>query len=384
MEDLQDIMDTLFGYPAYSSAWEEVIFTARLKTYQQIWLESLFQNNELFWFGAGKNRAAFSFSEDLELFLENAEEEDSQILADFFPSDRGKYSFLDLKDNIVRNHPDFEAGSADLTGVLWDNVWEGRISNDNINTLRNGILNKFKTEKTKEKDGKPRGGFSRWQSARPLQGGWFILPRNFSPDPVEELELQKYRIRQLFSRYGVLFREILANEMPLLQWKNIFRTLRLMELSGEIMSGHFFSGIPGIQFISHDALKIISEGLPEDKIFWLNAVDPASVCGIKTDEFRNRFPQRIPANYYVMHGTKLAVTAKRQCRELDINADPDDENIPEYLSFFRILLDRQFNPLRKIVVETVNGTDAGESEFFPVLAGMGFKKAYKNIELWKM
>lgn len=40
-----------------------------------------------------------------------------------------------------------------------------------------------------------------------------------------------------------------------------------MELSGEILVGHFFSGIPGPQFMSHRAFRQLSRGLPEDAVF---------------------------------------------------------------------------------------------------------------------
>ena len=83
-------------------------------------------------------------------------------------------------------------------------------------------------------------------------------------DSIDDAELVKDRVRQLFRRYGILFRELLANELPLLQWAKIFKALRLMELSGEILSGYFFEGIPGVQFISHEAFRFLNEPLPEE------------------------------------------------------------------------------------------------------------------------
>jgi len=60
-----------------------------------------------------------------------------------------------------------------------------------------------------------------------------------------------------------------------------------MELSGEIYSGHFFDRISGIQFISPAALRQLKDGLSEDCIYWLNACDPASLCGIGIDAHRD-------------------------------------------------------------------------------------------------
>ncbi len=70
-------------------------------------------------------------------------------------------------------------------------------------------------------------------------------------------EREKERVRLLLDRYGVLFRELLQNELPAFSWGNIFRALRLMELSGEVLTGYFFEGVPGPQFISHEAFRML-------------------------------------------------------------------------------------------------------------------------------
>ncbi len=48
-------------------------------------------------------------------------------------------------------------------------------------------------------------------------------------------ELRRDRVRALLRRYGVLFRELLERELPPLRWGELFRTLRLMELSGRFL-----------------------------------------------------------------------------------------------------------------------------------------------------
>ena len=121
-------------------------------------------------------------------------------------------------------------------------------------------------------------------------------------DPIDEAELVKDRVRQLLRRYGILFRELVAYELPLLQWANDLRALRLMELSGEILSGHFFEGIPGIQFISHEAFRFLNEPFAEDRVYWMNAVDPASLCGIRLDSLKGVFPSRIPSTHLAYRG----------------------------------------------------------------------------------
>ena len=88
-------------------------------------------------------------------------------------------------------------------------------------------------------------------ASRPSSGHWFaIAGAPADADALSQEELARDRIRQLLMRYGILFREILENEPAPLGWSRLFRSLRVMEFSGEVIGGHFFAGIPGLQFIS--------------------------------------------------------------------------------------------------------------------------------------
>ena len=79
-------------------------------------------------------------------------------------------------------------------------------------------------------------------------------------------------------------RELLAREQPPFRWPDVFRTLRIMELSGEVLAGYFFEGIAGPQFMSPQALRLFRGGLAGNAVFWVSAVDPASVCGLAVDD----------------------------------------------------------------------------------------------------
>ncbi|SFG93597.1 ATP-dependent helicase Lhr and Lhr-like helicase [Desulfotomaculum arcticum] len=79
-----------------------------------------------------------------------------------------------------------------------------------------------------------------------------------------------------------------------MQWRRIFRTLRLMEFSGEIYAGHFFEQITGLQFISREANRFLHQELNEESLYWLNAADPASPCGLKLPGMDEDLPARQP------------------------------------------------------------------------------------------
>ncbi len=151
---------------------------------------------------------------------------------------------------------------------------------------------------------------------------------------MEAEERRKDRARLLLDRYGILFREILQRELPPLSWPGVFRSLRIMELSGEVFAGYFFSGIPGPQFISPRALRILQRRLPEDSIYWINAADPASLCGVPLEALRGLLPSRLPGTHLVFRGTRLMMISKRNGKDLTFNVPPDDPDFPGYIGAF--------------------------------------------------
>ncbi len=378
MEDLQERLEQLFGYISQAHLWEEAILPARMEPYYTAWTDSLMQTSDLIWFGRGNKRVGFCFREDLELFPfgeeSRGEENEGQARA-LFPDPRGKYDFFALS-----RHTGLPGDV--LTRKLWGHVWQGSVTSDSFAVLRRGILTKFTPIQAEDKRGfGRRAGYSRWSASRPLQGNWYALPESEERDLIEREELVKERIRQLFYRYGVLFRELVQQELPGMQWRSIFRTLRLMEFSGEIYTGHFFEQITGLQFASREANRLLGRGLNEESIYWLNAADPASPCGLKLPGLDEDLPARLPANFIVFHGTRLKVAAKRNGKELLIKAGPDDPALPAYFDFCKTLLTREFNPLKSVVVEFINGRPALESPYKKALQGIGFTGDHKSLKL---
>jgi ATP-dependent Lhr-like helicase len=353
------------------------------------------RDHQLLWFGCGSERVSFCFDSDYELFpgFSNGEEKEgtrkhgeaAAELEKIFEETRGKFSL----DDLVHSS---DLPSPELTASLWELAWEGRISNDSYRTIRSGVMNRFKPGQPLEVRGhgsahgrRRRFSFSRWQNTRPFTGNWYALDpgKEESMDALDRQELVKDRIRILFMRYGILFRELLWNELPALRWGGIFPVLRLMELSGEIVSGHFFKGIPGLQFCTPRALGVLTKGLPEDAIYWMNATDPVSPCGIGLDELRPLFPHRLATTHLVFHGQKLVLVSKKNGKELMFNIEPGHHRVPDYLEFFKTLIGREFQPLKYISVETVNDEPVLDSPYRQALHDFGFQEDYKSMVLMK-
>ncbi len=279
LDDLQNRLEQLFGWPAPVGAWEEYILPARMQTYRSDWLDSLMAESDLIWFGCGERKISLAFGQDLDLFhpaRERVPSGDGDGPAHLIPDRRGKYSFLEIAEF---SHLD----TAQATELLWKEAWKGHVTSDSFRTIRKGAMTGFtaKTLSNEPHMTSRRSGFNRWKVSRPMEGNWLRIDTPAKEqDILEEEELVKDRIRQLLKRYGILFRELLANELLPLQWRAIFRSLRLMELSGEVLSGYFFAGTSGPQFISHEAFRMLQEPLPAEAVFWINAADPASLCGL--------------------------------------------------------------------------------------------------------
>jgi ATP-dependent Lhr-like helicase len=359
--------------PVAAGLWESEILPARLNDYSTLWLDSVIQEGNLKWIGGEKQTATFCFEPDLPLLQDDPVntllqsnlpiQEDATEKA-IFSDSLGRYDFSTLM-TITGYRPNI------LSDLLWEGVWKGRISNDSYAALRKGIMTRFTAPQNEppRKHIRQTSGisFSRWKASLPFAGNWYQLPPSQpAEDILESEERMKDRVRILLDRYGILFRELFEHESPIFRWGKIFRTLRLMELSGEILAGYFFLDIPGPQFITPQTLQILQSKLP-DKIYWLNATDPASLCGIQIDAIKKDLPKRITGNHLVYHGSRLVIISQRNGRILTFNIPPDDPNLPEYLIFLRHLLNRQFQPMRRIIINTINGEKAIESPYLGIL-----------------
>jgi len=392
LDDMKERWERLFGICLPARLWEEEVFPARLEGYSSRWLDTLFAEAGLRWFGAGKERVGFCFSADAELYAAGAREgghaaespapagghaAESPAPADaVIPrGSAGKYGFWDLVDST-------KLDSAALAGILWDLAWKGEVSADSFQPVRRGISNGFVAEEAgaeaRTRRG-TRGGFSRWQSSRPAAGSWFRMPRRPEPDALEEEEDSRERIRQVLQRYGVIFREILEQELPSLRWSRLFRSLRLMEFSGEVVTGRFFDGVHGLQFAAPAALDSLAAPVREDAIFWMNAADPASLCGMGLESLKEALPSRLATTHIVFHGHRVVLVSRRMGRDLEFRAPPEEPRVADYLGFVRALTGRDREPLPAVHVLTVNGQPVGTSPYRAALMDAGFVDDYKRM-----
>ena len=374
IDRLFDVMTQLRGFACAPELWEAEILPARLPGYQARTLDILFQEGDLIWLGTKLKQTTFCFSEDIELILNQS----PPASAVFPQGSAGRYDFGSLLDTTGL--------TADkLSEQLWDDVWQTSISNDAIGSLRKGIEQNFMVPAAADLAARGqrrirRGGFNQWRNSIPFVGNWFRIPYTTEdPDALEQDEVSRERVRLLLDRYGILFRELVARELEVFRWSSIFRSLRLMELSGEVFSGYFFKGIGGPQFISPVALRILQRMHTDDLVFWLNAVDPVAPCGMGIEGL-GKLPRRVSSNYLVYHDTRLVLLVERQGKSLDFRVPPDDPDLSRYLEVLRHLVYRSFAPRRKLDIHTINGEPAVNSPYLDALDdAFDLVRDYKSV-----
>ena len=303
-----------------------------------------------------------------------------------FSNPAARYNFSALAEG-------FGGTPASLADIIWKEVFRGNITNDTFASLRHGIENNFRVSDpagaaagySRRRHGSKRVAFSLWKGSLPMAGNWMRVPwPEHGEELLERAERDKERVRLLLDRYGILFRELLQNEIPALGWRNLFRTLRLMELSGEVLTGYFFEGAPGPQFVSREAFRMLQRKFPEDSVYWVCAADPASICGIKLDALKGKLPRRVATTHLVYHATELVMESRRNAKDLLIHAPANSPHLESYFGLLHHLLTRRFQPMRRIVIETINGEDASTSPYSDGLrTGFDLSVEFRRLVLYQ-
>ncbi len=362
---LKAAIEPVLGWAAPAGAWETELLPARLPGYRPEWLDALLAGSAMEWSGQGERRVAFALPGDRELFAERAPRESADAAA-VLPPGPGRFTFEELTRGSGLS-------SAELSRRLWELVWRGEVASDGFAAVRRGLATGFEPAEA-ETPRQPGGGrgrlrFDRWQATRPFGGSWFRLPPPEEPsDALEADEANRDRARLVLARYGVVFRELLERELPALRWGRLFRALRLMELSGEVVAGEFFAGVPGLQFAIPAALERLGRGLDEERVWWVQAADPASPCGLALDGLDPRLTRRVPGGHVVFHGARLVAVSERRGRSLLFHVAPDAPRLPDYLDFLDAALTRSASPARTLTVETINGEPAAASPYVAALS----------------
>jgi ATP-dependent Lhr-like helicase len=136
-----------------------------------------------------------------------------------------------------------------------------------------------------------------------LVSAWKRQPRSLAVGRWSLLDAGKPRAdstefvaRRLLARTGVVFRRTLARERQPIPWRDLVRTLRAMELRGEVRGGRFVAGFDGEQYALPEAIPMLREerraeaaaaGVAGERpAASVSAADPLNFRGILTPDER--------------------------------------------------------------------------------------------------
>lgn len=129
-----------------------------------------------------------------------------------------------------------------------------------------------------------RRGFGRYSrrhtAAAQAAGRWTLLRSPLMPAVADDERTEQW-CRLLLRRYGVMFRDLLANESAAPPWNLLVRTYRRLEARGEIRGGRFVAGVAGEQYALPEAIPLLRSAadFATAELLLLPATDPLNLTG---------------------------------------------------------------------------------------------------------
>lgn len=378
-EGLRAALEPLLGRSSPTALWEREIFPARC-AYRPYYLELLMARTSLRWYGAGEGRTGFSL-------------EDEFVYSDR-PSGASELSpaAASLLDSLGSRAGGAGPAEADRDAALRELVRAGLVSAprfasaEELDAPRRAVPARDSGRGSAAPYGayRPKSAFpvrSRWERSRESAALWTPLPAAEPPrDAAEAQAALRERARRALARFGVLSRSIAALEEGAPPWSDLFGALRLMELAGETVGGRFFSDLDELQFVPADGFPARERTGGAGGLYCLAARDPASLCGLPQLARALDLPPRAAGNHVVWRGASLVLVSRANGRDLSFRTTVREEGRDALALLCRRLAERAVDPVRSLVVETVDGQRPDRSPWAETLAEAGFVPALKGME----
>jgi ATP-dependent Lhr-like helicase len=279
IDGLRAVIAQLDGLELPARTWERDVLPARLERYEPSLLDTLCLTGEVGWARLSIGPTQVVGATPIALFL-RAHASHWYALRD----DSVEPTALSDAAQRVLEHLRTRGASfalemrtaCDLTDedcrvALGELVAEGLIASDGFAGLR-AIA----------------GSSSERRSSTDSAGRWSTVSRSvrLQPDDATTREdAVKALARSLLSRYGIVFRRLLAREVSGVTWRELVRVYRTLEARGEIRGGRFVSGMSGEQYALPDAvdhLREVRRSGPDDALLAIGGADPLNLTGIVT------------------------------------------------------------------------------------------------------
>ncbi len=271
-------IEQLAGVAVPASAWERLVLPARVADYTPAYLDQLCASGEVVWAGSGAlpgsdGYLALAFADTAELLLpppdpQLATGELHAAVLDALDGGQALF-FRDLADRVGRATDTTSAGTAaqapaprnlvadeELTGVLWELVWAGYLSNDTLAPVRALLAgagaHRSRPAPARSRYARPgRSGTALRRGMMPARvgppsaaGRWYRLPER-DGDPTRRTAA---RAEALLERHGVLTRGAVVAEQVPGGFAAVYRVLAALEERGAARRGYFVESLGAAQF----------------------------------------------------------------------------------------------------------------------------------------
>jgi ATP-dependent Lhr-like helicase len=336
VEGLASVIEVLSGTEAPAAAWEGEILPARVRDYQPDWLDMLTLTGRIRWGrlsgrelnatsrSAGPVRsspiALFSSQHDvtIEPAARTSLSSNASAVLEVLEQ-QGASFFHDIVRAAALLPTHVELALAEL-------VTRGFVTSDSFSGLR-ALLTPAHKRPSLAYEGtsaRRRGRTSRYSVE--TAGRWSQLRHSASV----EAQGVEQKAKALLTRYGVVFRRLLARESDLPSWRELVLFYRRLEARGEIRGGRFVAGMAGEQFALPEAVAMLRsmrrEETGEDIV--ISAADPLNLVGLITPE--DRIPALSGNRIYFRDGTPIAAWVGGELRKYG-KADFDAREIEQAL-----------------------------------------------------
>ncbi len=287
VEGLAAVIGQLDGYEVPAGAWEHEVLAARVEDYEPDFIDRLCLSGRVAWGrlspanGSGKaplrsSPIAMMLREHAEVWRAAAEPETGELSSEASAvydtlRSRGASFFHELAAAIGLLPAQLERSLGELAG-------SGLVTADSFGGLRALLA---PSEKHKRRSRRRRRAYE-----VDTAGRWSLLRGDAAADDGKRVE---QIARALLSRYGVVFRALLARESRPPTWRELATVYRRLEARGEIRGGRFVSGFGGEQFALADAvgrLRSVRKLEKSGELIALSGADPLNLVGIVTPDAR--------------------------------------------------------------------------------------------------
>ena len=331
---LDKILEQMEGYELAAAAWEADVLPARLSDYDAGWLDSLCQTGRYTWVrltasadtASSTGRSGPIKTSPVALLprrhvglwtqftrqkltgpvtLSNTTQRLQEYLAE------NGASFF---DELVQGSGLLRTQIEDALGEL---VVAGLASSDSFAGLRALLVPSNRR--------RPLGSHRRRRRTYSHDiedaGRWALLSHRTDTDDTRspaEPESIEHVAWSLLSRYGVVFKRVLARETTLPPWRDLVMVLRTMEARGEIRGGRFVAGLAGEQFALPEAVtkcREIRRKPGNDTLISISGADPLNLVGMLSPGAR--LPALLTNRVLYRDGIPIALQVGKDVRFLE-------------------------------------------------------------------